>query len=186
MIQGIKNIWLVIYFLWTFRKFVWRALCEFDSISKYTGQLSVAYKAGSAHFDEAQTAVESLLDLKALQIFVETTASQDDDQALEKIKKAVQNTLLFRIAWRILHGDWNVHVEQSRWSKFVEGIRQHLPFVDRTKAVKALAVASEDQPLLTEQEELGVTGIIGLIVIILNVLPYILDFIKKRRENRCY
>lgn len=186
MVQGIKNIWLVLNFLWTFRRFVWRALCEFDSISKYTGELSAAYKAGSAHFDEAQVAVESLLDLKALQIFVETTASKDDDQALEKIKKAVDNTLLFRVAWRILHGDWNVHVEQSRWSKFVEGVKQHLPFVDRTKAVKALAVASEDQPLLTEAEEAGVTSIIGIIVIILNVLPYILDFIKKRRENKCY
>lgn len=186
MIQGIKNVWLVIYFLWTFRKFVWAALCEFDSITKYTTELTTAYKSGTAHFDEAQSAVESLLGLKALQLFVTTTATKDDDQALEKIKNAVKNTLLFRIAWRILHGDWNVHVEQSRWSKFVEGIRHHIPFIDRTKAVKALAVASEDQPLLTEQEELGVTGIIGLIVIILNVLPYILDFIKKRRENRCY
>ena len=184
MIQGIKNIWLVLYFLWTFRKFVWDVLCEFNALSNHVTELSTAYKAGSSHFDEAQTAVSALLELKAFQTFVKTTVSDDDDQALEKMKKMVQNTTLFRIAWRILHGDWNVHVEQSRWSKFVEGIRQHLPFIDRTKAVKALAVASEEQPLLTEAEELGVTSIIGILVIILNILPYVLDFIKKRREKK--
>lgn len=185
MIQGLKNIWLVLCFLWTFRRFVWDALCEFNELSKNATDLSASYKAGTAHFEEAQNAVIKLLDLKAFQTFVKTTATDDDDQALEKLKKMVQNTTLFRIAWRIIHGDWNVHVEQSRWSKFVEGIRQHLPFVDRTKAVKALAVASEEQPLLTEAEELGVTSIIGILVIILNILPYVLDFIKKRREKKC-
>lgn len=186
MIQGIKNIWLVIYFLWTFRRFVWEILCEFSSLSQHASALSTAYKAGSSHYEEAQGAVTALLGLKSFRTFVQTTSSVDDDQALDKIQNTVQNTLLFRIAWRIIHGDWNVHIEQSRWSKFVEGIRQHIPFVDRTKAVKALAVASEDQPLLTEAEELGVTSIIGILVIILNILPYILDFIKKRREKKCY
>lgn len=186
MIQGIKNIWFVLYFLWTFRKFVWGILCEYGSLSQYASELSAAYKAGSSHYDEAQNAVIALLGLKSFQTFVQTTSSADDDQALDKMRTMVQNTLLFRIAWRILHGDWNVHVEQSRWSRFVEGVRQHLPFVDRTRAVKALAVASEEQPLLTEAEELGVTSIIGILVVILNILPYILDFIKKRREKKCY
>lgn len=188
MIQGIKNLWLVIYFLWTFRKFVWDILCEFRDLSRYTGDISTAYKSGSAHFAEAQSAVSALLDLKSFRTFVKTTTTPDDDLALEKMKVMVQNTMVFRIAWRILHGDWNVNVEQSRWSKFVDGIRKKMPFVDRTKAVKALASVTdaEEQPLLTELEELQVTSVIGILVIILNILPYILDFIKKRRENKCY
>lgn len=186
MVQGIKNLWLVIYFLWTFRKFFWELLCEFNELNGHMTAISAAYKGGNSHFAEAQSALSSLLCLRSFKTFVKTTATLDDDLALEKMKVMIQNTMVFRIAWRILHGDWNVNVEQSRWSRFVDGIRSKLPFVDRTKAVKALASVSDDQPLLTELEEMQVTSIIGILVVILNILPYILDFIKKRREKKCY
>lgn len=163
MFLAVKRLFIVLYYAWKFRVVIWNFLCDLSGIRNNCEGFSRAYNSGSSGSALARQSLSNLLTLKTCSSFVVTTQTVKDDEALKRLRGLLDNKYLFGIAWRILLGDWNVNVNQSRWSSFVDSIKKKLPFVDKTKAVKSLAANNQAEKELSEQNEIDVADLVGIL-----------------------
>lgn len=163
MILAIKRLFVILYFAWKFRVVIWNLLCDMGSIRNNCESFSRACDSGSSGVILAKQSLSNILNLKTCASFVITTETVKDDEALKRLRGLIDGKYLFNIAWKIFMGDWNVNVNQSRWSSFVDNIKKKLPFVDKTKAVKCLASNDQREKELSEQNEIDVTEIVGIL-----------------------
>lgn len=162
MILAIKRLFVILYFAWKFRVVIWNLLCDMGGIRNNCESFSRACDSGSSGATLAKQALSNLLNLDTCASFVITTETVKDDEALKRLRGLVDGKYLFNIAWKIFMGDWNVNVNQSRWSSFVDNIKKKLPFVDKTKAVKCLASNDQTEKELSEQNEVDVAELVGI------------------------
>ena len=168
------RIFALILFLWKFKVVLWYLVTEIDSVIENCNIFSKAYANGIEGVDSAKTSLLNLLSLKSVQKFVLTTETENDNHSLQQTISLINNKIVFPVAWRVMLGDWNFNVKQSRWSSFADKIKGVLPFVDKTKAVKALAVSKEGTEL-TEAEENNVVELVKLLCFCCTLAPKIKD-----------
>lgn len=166
------RIFALILFIWKFKVVLWYLVVELDSVIENCNMFSKAYANGVEGVNSAKTALLNLLSLRTVQKFVLTTDTDNDNNSLQKTISLINNKVVFPIAWRIMLGDWNFNIKQSRWSSFADKIKSVLPFVDKTKAVKALAV-NKDGTELTEAEENNVVELVKLLCFSCTIAPKI-------------
>ena len=171
MFLAVKRLFVVLYYAWKFRVTIWNFLCDLGSIRNNCDGFSRAYASGSSGANLAKHSLLNILALKTCESFVITTETVKDNDALKRLRGLIESKYLFDIAWKLFLGDWNVNVNQSRWSSFVDSIKKKLPFVDKTKAVKTLAANNQAEKELTEQNEIDVADIVGILYFVSVLAP---------------
>ncbi|NLW46667.1 MAG: hypothetical protein GXY86_04950, partial [Firmicutes bacterium] len=154
---------MLIRLFWKFRKVIWSALRDYTKIQVNCNEFSRACEIGVDGSSLAKQSLLNLLSLPTCSRFVLTTQTVKDDAALKRLRDLINDKYVFIIAWKILLGNWDVNVKQSRWSEFIDLIKDKIPFVDKTKAVTGLAGNKQNELELTEQNELDVAELVGIL-----------------------
>ena len=181
MFKSLYRLFLTLYFLWKFRRTIWALLCDLDDLCSLSNNVLKARDEGMSGLEKAQQSMKDLLNLKSFGVFVESTEAKSDNEMLAQLKKFVSDNLVFKVAWKLINGDWDINIEQSRWGSFVSRVKEMLPFVNKTKAVKALASHTANDEPLTEELEAGVIDVIMVVSLVLYVLPRVLSILKSEK-----
>ena len=166
------------YFVWSWLLLGWKyrkpGILTLADVTKFPALYQDIVSAEDAI--AAQKAVKAALELPSINAIIATTETKWDDEQLERLKKLVDNDVIFRTGWKILHGDWSFRVSPDRQKGFIERIRAILPFA--SPDTNNMELSSEK--LQDAQAEAAVIEIVGFIWMLVQALPPLIKSLKKK------
>lgn len=128
LISRVLTVIKILAWAWTNRKPISIVFHDLDDLKLYISLLRGAFASGTTKTNDAQSIIENLLELPSFDAIVAATATEWDDIQLERLRGFVADDTIFTVAWKLLHKECDVNLEDDRVADFSKKLKQILPY----------------------------------------------------------
>lgn len=159
LISRIIAVVKILMWAWRNRKPIGVVFGDLDDLKLYVSLLRGAFASGTSKTNDAQSIVKSLLALPSFDAIVTATATDWDDIQLDRARDFVADNTIFTVAWKLLHKECNLNLEDDRVADFTNKLKRILPYFKPDDAlVKTQGVFVrtnvQDPPLAATESDL--------------------------------
>lgn len=128
LISRIIAVVKILMWAWRNRKPIGVVFGDLDDLKLYVSLLRGAFASGTSKTNDAQSIVKSLLALPSFDAIVTATATDWDDIQLDRARDFVADNTIFTVAWKLLHKECNLNLEDDRVTDFANKLKRILPY----------------------------------------------------------